>query len=60
MTSEDFVIHSIWETFSGLEEREMKKFKVSPDGRFLVFLGKTGGMHLLSAKVSVITPHQKR
>ncbi|XP_056010780.1 U3 small nucleolar RNA-associated protein 18 homolog [Ostrea edulis] len=34
----------------GLEEKMMKKFKVSPDGRFLVFLGKTGGMHLLSAK----------
>ncbi|XP_062621105.1 U3 small nucleolar RNA-associated protein 18 homolog [Saccostrea cucullata] len=34
----------------GLEEKMMKKFKVSPDGKFLVFLGKTGGMHLLSAK----------
>lgn len=35
----------------GLEEKMMKKFRVSPDGRFIVFLGKHGGMHLLSAKV---------
>lgn len=35
----------------GLEEKMMKKFRVSPDGRFIVFLGKNGGMHLLSAKV---------
>lgn len=34
----------------GLEEKMMKKFKVSPDGRFIVFLGKNGEMHLLSAK----------
>nr|XP_022326362.1 U3 small nucleolar RNA-associated protein 18 homolog [Crassostrea virginica] len=34
----------------GLEEKMMKKFKVSPDGRFIVFIGKAGGLHLLSAK----------
>ena len=39
---------------SGLEENNMKKFEVSPDGRFLVFLGKYGAMHILSAKVSIV------
>ncbi|XP_064609745.1 U3 small nucleolar RNA-associated protein 18 homolog [Liolophura sinensis] len=34
----------------GLEENAMKKFIVSPDGRYLVFLGKYGHLHLLSAK----------
>lgn len=40
----------------GLEEKMMKKFRVSPDGRFIVFLGKNGGMHLLSAKVRLKIP----
>ncbi|KAL3880630.1 hypothetical protein ACJMK2_032854 [Sinanodonta woodiana] len=34
----------------GLEENHMKYFEVSPDGRFLAFLGKYGAIHLLSAK----------
>ena len=38
----------------GLEEKMMKKFKVSPDGRFIVFIGKAGGLHLLSAKASQV------
>lgn len=32
----------------------MKRFIVSPDGKFLVFLGSYGSMHLLSSKVSHI------
>ncbi|KAL5012309.1 hypothetical protein ScPMuIL_010860 [Solemya velum] len=34
----------------GLEENCMKKFNVSPDGRYLIFLGSHGNMHLLTAK----------
>ncbi|XP_052076872.1 U3 small nucleolar RNA-associated protein 18 homolog isoform X3 [Mytilus californianus] len=34
----------------GLEEVNMKRFVVSPDGRFLAFLGSYGNIHLLSAK----------
>ncbi|KAK3100299.1 hypothetical protein FSP39_017837 [Pinctada imbricata] len=34
----------------GIEETNMKRFKVSPDGRFLVFLGRYGAMHLISAQ----------
>lgn len=34
----------------GLEEINMKRFIVSPDGRFLAFLGSYGNIHLLSAK----------
>ncbi|XP_033744002.1 U3 small nucleolar RNA-associated protein 18 homolog [Pecten maximus] len=34
----------------GLGETRMKNFVMSPDGRFLVFLGSHGNMHLISAK----------
>lgn len=34
----------------GLEENSMTYFEVSPDGQYLVFLGKYGRMHLNSAK----------
>lgn len=33
----------------GLEENNMKRFEISPDGRFIVFLGDYGHLHLLSA-----------
>ncbi|CAH1777958.1 unnamed protein product [Owenia fusiformis] len=33
----------------GLEERNMKKFSVSPDGKHLAFLGTYGSIHLISA-----------
>lgn len=34
----------------GLEKSRMERFVVSPDGRFLVFRGSYGDMHILSAK----------
>lgn len=34
----------------GLDERCLNEFAVSPDGRFLVFLGKYGAMHFISSK----------
>ncbi|CAC5403556.1 UTP18 [Mytilus coruscus] len=34
----------------GLGEVNMKRFVVSPDGRFIAFLGSYGNIHLLSAK----------
>ncbi|XP_069129328.1 U3 small nucleolar RNA-associated protein 18 homolog [Argopecten irradians] len=37
----------------GLGETRMKNFMMSPDGRFLVFLGSHGHMHLISAKVII-------
>ena len=33
----------------GLDEKQLTEFEVSPDGKFLVFLGQQGAMHLLSA-----------
>lgn len=42
-------LHSV-PPIKGLEETNMKKFVVSPDGRFLAFLGHYGRIHLLSAK----------
>ena len=39
--------------FPGLEENSMSYFEVSPDGQYLVFMGKHGKMHLISSKVSV-------
>ena len=38
-------------TSLGLENDGMGHFEISPDGRFIVFLGKYGNMHLISAKV---------
>lgn len=34
----------------GIEETQMKKFVVSPDGRHLAFLGRYGYIHLITAK----------
>ncbi|XP_013402329.1 U3 small nucleolar RNA-associated protein 18 homolog isoform X2 [Lingula anatina] len=34
----------------GIEENDMSRFEMSPDGKFIVFLGKYGHMHLISAK----------
>ena len=36
-------------TIKNLEENKMSQFVVSPDGRFIVFLGASGYMHVLSA-----------
>ena len=38
----------------GLEENSMSYFEVSPDGQYLVFMGKHGKMHLISSKVKYI------
>ena len=38
---------------SGVEENSMMYFEVSPDGKYLVFLGKYGRMHLISSKVTL-------
>lgn len=34
----------------GINEKKLKRFEVSPDGRFLAFLGDYGNIHLLSAQ----------
>ncbi|XP_078598141.1 U3 small nucleolar RNA-associated protein 18 homolog [Branchiostoma floridae x Branchiostoma japonicum] len=34
----------------GVDDTSLSRFEVSPDGRFLLFLGKNGFLHLLSAK----------
>lgn len=34
----------------GLEENSMSYFEVSPDGKYVVFMGKHGKMHLISSK----------
>ncbi|XP_078682010.1 U3 small nucleolar RNA-associated protein 18 homolog [Branchiostoma floridae x Branchiostoma belcheri] len=34
----------------GVDDTSLPRFEVSPDGRFLLFLGKNGFLHLLSAK----------
>ncbi|XP_064636673.1 U3 small nucleolar RNA-associated protein 18 homolog [Lineus longissimus] len=34
----------------GLDDSNMGRFEVSPDGKYIVFLGKYGFMHILSAK----------
>ena len=36
----------------GLEEKNLSNFVVSPDGRFLAFLGAYGNIHLVSSKVT--------
>ncbi len=37
--------------FAGLEEEGTKHFEVSPDGKFIAFMGKYGRIHLVSATV---------
>lgn len=37
--------------FAGLDENNMARLRVTPDGKFIVFLGAYGNMHLISAKV---------
>jgi len=39
----------------GLDGCAMKRFEVSPDGRYLAFLGRYGSIHLLTAQVCI--PH---
>ena len=36
----------------GMEEKNLSNFVVSPDGRFLAFLGAYGNIHLVSSKVT--------
>ncbi|XP_063414833.1 U3 small nucleolar RNA-associated protein 18 homolog [Mytilus trossulus] len=43
----------------GLGEVNMKRFVVSPDGRFIAFLGLYGSIHLLSAKSKELIYTQK-
>jgi len=35
----------------GLDGCAMKRFEVSPDGRYLAFIGRHGSIHLLTAQV---------
>lgn len=35
----------------GLDGCAMKRFEVSPDGKYLAFLGRYGSIHLLTAQV---------
>ena len=39
----------------GLEENNMKRFEMSPDGKYIAFLGAYGHIHLLSAHVGTFT-----
>lgn len=34
----------------GIEQKDMKRFVVSPDGKYITFLGHYGSIHMLSAK----------
>ncbi|XP_059814268.1 U3 small nucleolar RNA-associated protein 18 homolog [Hypanus sabinus] len=36
----------------GMQDWQARRFEVSPDGQFLLFLGSSGYLHLLSSKVS--------
>ncbi|WAR02891.1 UTP18-like protein [Mya arenaria] len=36
--------------YKGMEEKSMNKFVLSPDGKYIVFLGKYGRMHFISSK----------
>lgn len=35
----------------GLDGCAMKRFEVSPDGKYLAFIGQCGNIHLLTAQV---------
>jgi len=37
--------------YLGLDGCAMKRFEVSPDGKYLAFLGRCGSIHLLTAQV---------
>ncbi|XP_060700408.1 U3 small nucleolar RNA-associated protein 18 homolog [Hemiscyllium ocellatum] len=43
----------------GLEERKVKEFEVSPDGLFLLLLGTSGYLHLLSMKTKELVGSMK-
>uniref|UniRef100_UPI00398EFFB0 U3 small nucleolar RNA-associated protein 18 homolog n=1 Tax=Pristiophorus japonicus TaxID=55135 RepID=UPI00398EFFB0 len=43
----------------GLEERQVKKFEVSPDGLFLLLTGSSGYLHLLSMKTKELVDSMK-
>ncbi len=47
------VIIMFTELFPGLEEEGTRHFEVSPDGKFIAFLGKYGRIHLVSASVCI-------
>ena len=40
--------------FPRLDENNMARLRVTPDGKFIVFLGAYGNMHLIAAKVLMI------